>query len=497
MQFSVGTGVPEKQRVDCVVVGVFANRRLSAAAKHLDTASRGYISKLLKRGDLDGRPGQSLMLQQLTGCTPERILLVGCGDEAELTAAKFREMQSAVTQAVSDKGIDQVANYLTETTVKGVEAYHLARHVVEAVHNATYRFAAFKTKTENNKKAPRRMSLFFAETAAASAATKGIKHGEALVLGMRLMRDLANTPANHCTPTDLAAQAKALQKRYRTLKVSVLEAAQMKKLGMGALLAVASGSAQPPKFIILEYRGGRTKAPVVLVGKGVTFDTGGISIKPAAAMDEMKYDMSGAASVLGTFVSALEMKLPVNLIGLIPATENMPGGKAVKPGDVVTSSSGQTIEILNTDAEGRLILCDALTYAERYKPAAVIDIATLTGACVVALGAHATGLLSNNDVLAAELLRAGVDALDRAWQLPLWDEYQKQLESPFADMANIGGREAGAITAACFLSKFARKFHWAHLDIAGTAWRGGSNKGSTGRPVPLLVQYLLNTVAAD
>ena len=313
---------------------------------------------------------------------------------------------------------------------------------------------------------------------------------------MALTRDLANLPGNHCTPTHLADTAEALGKAYSNLKVTVLDEPEMLKLGMGSLLSVARGSRQPPKLITLEYHGASANAaPVVLVGKGVTFDSGGISIKPAAAMDEMKFDMTGAASVIGIMKTLAELELEINVVGVVPATENLPDGNASKPGDVVTSMSGLTIEILNTDAEGRLILCDALTYSARFKPDVVIDIATLTGACVVALGSHASGLLSNHDPLADELLAAGQRAGDRAWRLPLWDEYQKQLETPFADMANVGGREAGTITAACFLARFTKEYRWAHLDIAGTAWTGGKTKGSTGRPVSLLMEFILGRVA--
>jgi leucyl aminopeptidase len=313
---------------------------------------------------------------------------------------------------------------------------------------------------------------------------------------MSLTKDLGNLAPNICTPSYLAEQAKELAKTYK-LKATILDKKEMEKQKMGALLAVARGSHQPPKLIALEYQGaGKKDKPVVLVGKGVTFDTGGISLKPAAEMDEMKFDMSGAASVLGTIKAIAEMNLPVNVVGIIPATENMPGGSATKPGDVVTSMSGQTIEVLNTDAEGRLILCDALTYAERYDPEIVIDIATLTGACVIALGNIATGLMSNDDALAQEVINAGEQAADRVWQLPLWDDYQELLKSNFADMANIGGRAGGTITAACFLSRFTKKFRWAHLDIAGTAWKSGKEKGSTGRPVPLLTQFLINRAAA-
>ena len=328
---------------------------------------------------------------------------------------------------------------------------------------------------------------------AVASGNKAIREGQAIAQGVNLAKDLANLPSNHCTPAYLAEQAKGLQKTYTSIKVKVLDEAQMKKLGMGALLAVARGSREPPKLIILEYKGAEPdKRPIALVGKGVTFDSGGISIKLAASMDEMKFDMSGAASVLGTLAALAELALPLNVVGIIPSTENMPGGNAVKPGDIVKSLSGQTIEILNTDAEGRLILGDALTYAERYKPAVVIDIATLTGACVVALGQHASGLFSNHEPLGEALLAAGKKSGDRAWRLPLWEEYQKQLDSSFADMANIGGREAGAITGACFISRFTKRFKWAHLDIAGTAYRTGNKKGATGRPVPLMVQYLLD-----
>jgi leucyl aminopeptidase len=308
---------------------------------------------------------------------------------------------------------------------------------------------------------------------------------------MRLAKDLGNLPPNVCTPAYLAEQAQAIAQTHG-LGCEVLERADMEALGMGALLAVAQGSVQPPKLIVLTHRGGAAEAaPVVLIGKGITFDTGGISLKPAAEMDEMKFDMSGAGSVLGAVRALAGMKAPVNVIGVIPTCENMPGGHATKPGDIVTTMSGQTVEILNTDAEGRLLLCDAMTYAERFKPDVVVDIATLTGACVVALGHVASGLFSNDQKLADEVREAADDAWDRVWQLPLWEDYQEQLRSNFADFANVGGRPGGAITAASFLARFTRNLRWAHLDVAGTAWRSGREKGSTGRPVPLLVRYVL------
>jgi leucyl aminopeptidase len=329
------------------------------------------------------------------------------------------------------------------------------------------------------------------DRAAAKRAAMGLAQGLAIAEGMALAKDLGNLPPNVCTPSFLAGQAREIGRRYR-MKVTVLERSDMERLGMHTLLSVANGSAQPPKLIALEYNGGRKGAkPVALVGKGITFDTGGISLKPAGEMDEMKFDMCGAASVLGTMKAVGEMKLPVNVVGIVPTTENMPGGRATRPGDIVKSLSGQTVEILNTDAEGRLILCDALTYAERYKPAAVIDIATLTGACVIALGHVASGLFSNDEAMAREVTAAADAAYDRVWRMPLWEDYQEQLKSNFADFANIGGRPAGAVTAACFLARFTRQFRWAHLDIAGTAWKSGREKGATGRPVPLLTQFLI------
>jgi leucyl aminopeptidase len=324
-----------------------------------------------------------------------------------------------------------------------------------------------------------------------SAAETGLANGQALAAGVSLAKDLGNLPPNVCTPSYLAEQALALGKTHQ-FKVEVLERDALKKLGMGSFLGVAQGSEEPPKFIIMQHlKGKKEQKPVVLVGKGITFDTGGISLKPGSDMDEMKYDMCGAASVIGTFKAIAAMNLPLNVIGVIPTCENMPDGRATRPGDVLTSMSGLTIEVLNTDAEGRLILCDALTYVERFEPSAVIDVATLTGACVIALGHHASGLFSNNDALAAELLQAGEVALDRAWHMPMWEDYQSLLDSNFADMANIGGRAAGSITAACFLARFAKKYDWAHLDVAGTAWKSGKEKGGTGRPVPLLTEFLV------
>jgi leucyl aminopeptidase len=490
VEFSIKTGAPEKLKTGCAVVGVFESRKLTAPADALDKASKGHIANLLKRGDLDGKAGSTLLLHQVPGVAAERVLLVGLGKAEEYTAKAYRDAMAAALGALKKTAAKDALVTLAEVDVKDCDVRWRLRQAAMIAEEAAYRFDHLKSKKDDNNLPPERLA-FTAPAQEAAQAETGLRQGRAIALGMNLTRDLGNLPGNICTPSYLADQARQLAKQYK-LKCQVLERAQMEKLGMGALLSVARGSHQPPKFIVLEYRGGKAKeAPVVLVGKGITFDTGGISIKPAPEMDEMKYDMCGAASVLGTFKACAEMKLPLNLVGLVPTTENMPGGAASRPGDIVTSLSGQTVEILNTDAEGRLILCDALTYAERFNPDCVVDIATLTGACVIALGHVATGLLANNDELAGELLECGRRAYDRAWQLPLWEDYQEQLKSPFADMANIGGRPAGTITAACFLARFTKKYVWAHLDIAGTAWRSGKDKGATGRPVPLLTHFLL------
>ena len=394
-------------------------------------------------------------------------------------------------RAMRNTGSRDILITLSELPVVKRNAIWLVRQGVLAAHDVLFRADQLKSKKDNDKPALAAISFSVASKDARSA-NAALAQGEAIARGMNLTRELGNLPANICTPTYLAGQAQKLAKEFK-LKCEVLDRARMEKLGMGSLLSVARGSHQPPQFIVLEYRGGKAKAkPIVLVGKGVTFDTGGISLKPGAEMDEMKYDMSGAASVLGTFHALAAMKLPLNVVGLIPTTENMPGGAATRPGDIVTSMSGQTIEVLNTDAEGRLILCDALTYAERFEPDCVVDVATLTGACVIALGAVASGLMANDDDLAEALLEAGQISGDRAWQLPLWEDYQEMLKSNFADIPNISGsRAAGTITGACFLARFTKKYRWAHLDIAGTAWRSGASKGSTGRPVPLLTHFLL------
>jgi leucyl aminopeptidase len=492
LEFSTKSGSPEKQRSACVVLGVFEPRRLTLAAQLLDKAAAGHISEILRRGDMTGKAGSTLLLHNVPGTLCERVLLVGLGKEREFHEREYGSAIRLAVKTLGDTGAVDASIFLTELAVRRHGVAWRIRQATMAALEATYRFDRFKSKKEEARHPLRKLVLSVERRNELRPAAEAIRQGMAIAEGVALTKTLGNLPPNVCHPTYLAEQAQAMAGEF-DLGCEVLERARMEELGMHSLLSVARGSHQPPKLIILNYRGGRNgEKPVVLVGKGVTFDTGGISLKPGAEMDEMKFDMCGAASVLGTMQAVARMKLPINLTIIVPATENMPGGNASRPGDIVTSMSGQTIEILNTDAEGRLILCDALTYAERFEPDTVIDVATLTGACVIALGNVATGLFANRDGLARELLVAGDEANDRAWQMPLWDDYQELLKSPFADMANIGGRWGGAVTAACFLSRFAKKFAWAHLDIAGTAWKSGSEKGATGRPVPLLTHYLLH-----
>lgn len=490
MEFSIKSRSPEKQQSACVIVGVFEARKFSAAAEAIDKASNGHLSAILEQGDMDGKAGSTLLLHKIPGCECQRVLLVGLGKEKEFREKEYIAAIRTAIKAVKDTGTSEAVLYLSEIAVKKQSAEWRLRQAALVAQDALYRFDQFKSKKND---APRLERLIFSidHRTKPAAAEAALAQGLAIAKGVALAKTLGNLPGNVCTPSYLAETARQLAQEHQ-LDCEILERADMEALGMHSLLSVAKGSHQPPKLIVLHYKGGKTgEKPVVLVGKGITFDTGGISLKPGEGMDEMKFDMCGAASVLGSIKAVAQMQLPINLTVIVPTVENMPGGGASKPGDIVTSLSGQTIEILNTDAEGRLILCDALTYAERFHPKAVVDVATLTGACVIALGNVATGLFSNSDELADELLDAGQAACDRAWQMPLWDDYQDQLKSNFADMANIGGRPAGSITAACFLSRFAKKFDWAHLDIAGTAWKSGAEKGSTGRPVPLLTHFLM------
>ena len=491
MEYFTTTSKPSRRAVDCVVVGVFDRGRLGSAAADIDAASNGEIRRLIKSGDISSQVGRCAMLTGVAGVKAQRVAVAGLGKASELNAKRFRKVMAAVVQAVGKTKARQVLNALTLEKVKGVSNYYLARHSAEVVTHGLYRF----TRMKSGRKAPtsplRKIGFAVARRADGAQVLKGANHGDAIGAGMSVARDLGNLPANVCTPSFLARTARDLAKGNGKLTTRVLSEAEMKRLGMRTLLSVTAGTVEPARLIIMQYKGGGKEAPVVLVGKGVTFDAGGISLKPGPGMDEMKFDMCGAATVIGTMAAVALMKLPINLNVIVPAVENLPGGNATKPGDIIKSMSGQTIEILNTDAEGRLILCDALTYARRFKPAAVIDVATLTGACVVALGKHRSALMSNDDSLCDEIVEASLSAEDLVWPMPMGEEYVEQLKSNFADMANIGGPTAGAVTAACFLGKFANGLKWAHLDIAGTAWLGGTRKGATGRPVPLLTQVLL------
>jgi leucyl aminopeptidase len=493
MDFLAKRGSAATLKTDCAIVGVYKDGRLSTPAAEIDAVTDKLISALCKRGDFSGKPAATLLVPTPSGIGAHRLLLVGLGEAGKLDLKAWRRAHGAAVRALLATGAKDAVSFLSSESVAGADIYTLARHFAEAAEEAAYRFEELKTSKDEPPPKLAKLALWIADRKAQKPADLGFTQGKAVAEGQSLARRLGNLPGNICTPGFLAEQARKLAASFPKLKASVLEQAAMKKLGMNALLSVAQGSRQPPKLIVLEWRGGPAgKAPVALVGKAITFDTGGISIKPAPAMDEMKFDMCGGASVLGTILTVARLGLPINVVGLVPAAENMPDGLASRPGDIVKTMSGQTVEILNTDAEGRLILCDALTYSRRYKPATVIDIATLTGACVIALGHHLSGLMSNDELLAQEILRAGADAEDQAWQLPIGEDYDEQLKSNFADFANIGGREAGAVTAACFLARFTRDLNWAHLDIAGTAWKTGQAKGATGRPVPLLSQFLMS-----
>ena len=492
MEFFVSLGGPAKQRTDCAIVGVYDKGTLSAAAEELDKRIGGRIARLVKRGDLRGKTGDVVLLADLSGPV-ERVVVVGLGGRNSFKRKQYRKALASALGVVARTGAKDAVSYLGLDGVGDTDTYALTRIAVEIAASSQYRIPDHKTANKRQKATLVKFGIAVSGRGDRGNAERAIAHGEGIGAGVSLMRDLANQPANVCTPGYLAKAARNLAREHRKITARVLNEAECRRLQMGSFLSVTRGTHEPAYLIVLEYKGGtRGQAPTVLVGKGVTFDTGGISLKPPPAMDEMKFDMSGAASVLGTFKAVATIDLPINLVGVVPACENMPSGHATKPGDIVKSMSGQTIEILNTDAEGRLILCDAITYARRFKPEVVIDIATLTGACVVALGNHLSGLFGNDEELIDALEQAGRRADDRAWPMPIGDEYGDQLKSNFADFANVAGREGGAITAACFLAKFTDGLKWAHLDVAGTAYQGGSQKGSTGRPVPLLVDYLLN-----
>ncbi|HEY1492834.1 MAG TPA: leucyl aminopeptidase [Steroidobacteraceae bacterium] len=493
MEFGVWTKGLATLNVECLVLGVFEGGELSGEARAVDSACGGRLKKLLDRGDFPGRMGDTLLVTDLPGISASRVLLTGLGTKKQFQRKSWRRACQSALAAISRTRIASCAVAIDRPEVRELDDHYLGRQIAEISGAALYRINDLKSGKKPS--APALRKVLAGPARKAGAAERGLAEGAAVAQAATIQRDLANLPANVCTPAYLAEQARALGRRHG-LTVRVLEEAAIKREKMGCLLAVAQGSAQRPRFLVLEHKGGKKgEAPVVLVGKGVTFDSGGISLKEPPGMDEMKFDMSGAAAVIAALSLAGALRLKLNVVGLVAAVENMPGGRAVKPGDIATSAAGLTVEILNTDAEGRLILCDALHYARRFKPAAVVDVATLTGACVVALGHFHAGVMGNDAKLVQELLEAGVRADDRCWELPLTEDYAESLKSNFADFANVGGRDGGAITAAAFLAKFTQGLKWAHLDVAGIAYQSGAQKGSSGRPTPLLADFLLHRAA--
>ncbi|MFD2229892.1 leucyl aminopeptidase [Alkalimarinus sediminis] len=492
MKYSLEKRTPEQQQSDCIILPLFEDLQLSQEASYIDQASNQQLSKLFARKDFDAKTGSTLLLSG-DGTAHTRVLLVGLGKQDAFTPATLKKSMLAATEAVKKTQTQSATISFDGITLKDYQQQGLVRFTIEAISDSLYIFDDFKT-TKADKAALNSVAFYCGNEADTAVAEQAIAEGSAIAAGVTVAKTLGNLPGNICTPTYLATKAEEIAKDNNSVTTTILDETKMAALGMHSLLSVSAGSEEPAHLIIMEYKGADADEQAhVLVGKGITFDSGGISLKPGEAMDEMKYDMCGAASVFGTMTAITELQPKINITAIIAAAENMPSGKATKPGDIVSTMSGQTVEILNTDAEGRLVLCDAITYAEQnHNPASIVDIATLTGACIIALGHHTTGLLGNDDDLANELLAAGTKAADKAWRLPIGDEYQAQLDSNFADMQNIGGRPAGTITAACFLSRFAKNMKWAHLDIAGTAWVSGKSKGATGRPVPMLTQYILN-----
>ncbi|EED35561.1 cytosol aminopeptidase [Luminiphilus syltensis NOR5-1B] len=467
---------------------VFSDSKAPKGFNGLGEAISDLIGKALELGDFTGKTGTTAWL---TGDGPvQRIVLVGAGKSSDFAASGHRQMLSAAANALLKGKAKDALVHLADLKIDGETLPRVLEWFSRELAMTAYHYD--ETLSEKKPKPSlKKVTVDIGDELTVARARLHLEIGQSIANGANLARELVNLPGNICTPRYLSSQARKLARRYTTIKATVLDEKKMKSLGMGSLLSVGHGSDEPSQLIIMEYKGAGAKTrPYALVGKGITFDTGGISLKPGPKMDEMKFDMGGAGSVFGTLQAIADMELPINVVGVVAAAENMPSGRATKPGDVVTSMSGQTIEVLNTDAEGRLVLCDALTYVGRYNPAEVVDIATLTGAIIVSLGNVASGVFANDDELAATLVQAGQQCHDRAWQLPIWSDYDKQLESKFADIANIGsGPGAGSITAACFLARFTKDYRWAHLDVAGTAFRSAP-KGATGRPVPLLVEYL-------
>ncbi len=495
MDYSIETSPLDKQQTDCIIVGIYENQQLSPSATSIDEQIQQIITQLIERGDIKGKNSETLLINYIPDSTIDRILLVGLGEKDKITPKLYRKALASVISTIKATKIKSACCTLIDIDVLNSDTQWKTRQIVEVFNDVLYQYQETKSSEDSITELNNIQIHVVAETN--TQAKQGLQQGLAIANGIELTKLLSDLPGNICTPSYLAKRASTLADNADKISVEILEESDMEALGMGSFLSVSRGSRQPAKLIVLNYQGGtKDSKPIVIVGKGLTFDAGGISLKPGAGMDEMKYDMCGGASVLGTLQAAAEMDLKINIVGIVPSSENMPDGDANKPGDVLTSMSGLTIEVLNTDAEGRLILCDALTYAKKFNPDVVIDLATLTGACLVALGRVPSGLLGNDDDLCNDLIKAGETACDSIWRLPLWEEYHEQLKSNFADLANIGGRDAGTITAACFLSRFTEDYRWAHLDIAGTAWRTGANKGATGRPVPLLSQYLIDRANA-
>ncbi len=477
---------------DTLIVGLFSDGTFTPAAKALDDLSDAYLTQLLEEKSLTGKKGEVVLLQRIPQCNAKRVIVVGCGDAGELTVRDYKKMYTSITETLNKTPAVEVVSFLNEVALKDRHLAWQLRFAVESIENTNYHYDAFKTRD----KAPESKLasvIFHVDAEQLTFAQQMIDTGLSVAQGVRATKDLANCPPNICTPEYLAEKAQALANENTKISVEIIGEDQMRELGMNAYLAVSQGSTHEAKMSIMHYHNASAdQAPIVLVGKGLTFDAGGISLKPGAGMDEMKYDMGGAAAVYGIMTALAKLDLPLNVIGVMAGCENLPDGEAYRPGDILKTMNGLTVEVLNTDAEGRLVLCDTLTYVERFKPALVVDMATLTGACVIALGAPNTGLMTEDETLAADLLAAANESQDKAWRLPIGEDYAEMLKSPFADLANIGGRAAGASTAGAFLANFTESYRWAHLDIAGTAWNSGENKGATGRPVGLMTQFLIN-----
>jgi len=496
MEYVTTTSAASRCATSCLIVGVFDDGVLGASAEQLNEATKGLLARFVKQGDVSGELGCASVCHAPEGVRAKRLLVAGLGKKSEFNVRNYRRAVASAMDVLRDSKIKDVAVYLTLEDVPGTNAYYRTRYAVETMGNKLYRFDNLKSEKQRPVMPLRQITVAASSRSDATKAATACEHADAIVNGMALARMLGDLPPNICTPSYLAKTAQQLARKHRSLETHVMNAAEIKRLGMHSFLAVARGTVEPAKLIVMKYKGAKSGAPTVLVGKGITFDSGGISLKPGLDMDEMKFDMCGAAAVIGAISTIAALKLPINVNVIVPTRENLPSGTATRPGDIVRSMSGQTIEILNTDAEGRLILCDALTYARRFKPESIVDVATLTGACVIALGHHMTAIMSNDDDLGSRLLESSVGANDLGWRMPMNEDYEDQLKSNFADVANIGGRDGGAVTAACFLGKFARDMKWAHLDIAGTAWRSGEAKGATGRPVPMLTEFLLRRAKA-